>query len=118
MAWYGPLRHSVATSSMDTSTCWPTPERRACNHADAAPTAAKAPVSHSTMAPPALTGGRSGRPRRAVAPHAACTVNSVAGRSAHGPSLPHGLTVTTATRAFASIHRAGGSASQCPVPGA
>ena len=35
-------------------------------------------------------------PRLAVEPHRACRVNSVAGRSAHGPWRPNGLIDTTA----------------------
>ena len=45
---------------------------------------------------------------------AACTVNSVAARSAHGPSLPHGLTETTATPGLAASQRAGAVPPQCP----
>jgi hypothetical protein len=102
---------------MDTSTCWPSPVRRACRHPVSAPAAAKAPVSHSTNAPPAETGGRSGTPRRTVAPQAACTVNSVAGRSAHGPSVPHGLIDTTTRLRLTAVHSRGAMPAQWPTPG-
>ncbi len=52
--------------------------------------AAKPPAIHSPIRPPAPTGTRSTRPRWAVEPVAAWRVNSVAGRWAHGPLLPHG----------------------------
>ena len=61
------------------------------------PMAAWAPVSHSPICPPTNTGARSGapRPRPTIPPDQACSVNSVAGRSHHGPSRPNGVIVVT-----------------------
>ena len=53
------------------------------------------PVSHSPNRPPAASGVSSGSPRPPVEPHAACSVNSVAGRPTQGPSVPKALIVTT-----------------------
>ena len=47
-------------------------------------------------------GGRSGSPRDAVDPHQACSVNSVAGRSVHGPAQPKSDSVTTVRSASTS----------------
>src|SRR5205814_1668084 len=67
-----------------------------------APTAAYVPANHSPRRPPAASGGFSGRPRVAVDPHAAWSVNSVAARSAHGPSHPNGVIVTTTSAGFSA----------------
>ena len=89
-------------SSMATSTCSPFPHRRASLYAATAPSAAYVPVTHSPIRPPAASGGFSGSPRWPVDPHAACRVNSVLGRSAHGPSQPNGVIVTTTRAGFTS----------------
>ena len=93
---------TVMQSNMATSTCSPTPERLADRRAAVAPTAAYVPASHSPTRPPAASGGFSGSPRVAVEPHAACSVNSVAGRPAHGPSHPNGVIDTTTKAGFSS----------------
>ena len=53
---------SIATSSIDTSTRSPAPVRTASHRAASSPTAAIAPVAHSQMAPPWITGDGPGPP--------------------------------------------------------
>ncbi len=80
---------SVAASSTDTSTKAPSPARRTpCSTARAA-TPATAPAAHSPRRPPTDTGGPWRRPRLPVDPAQPWMVNSLAGRSAHGPSEPN-----------------------------
>ena len=67
--------------------------RRAARMANAA----YMPPTYSPIRPPTDTGGPSGKPRKPVAPQRACRVNSVAGRSSHGPLQPKSLTDTTST---------------------
>ena len=63
-------------------------------HRDASVAAlAYAPARYSPTWPPTNTGARSGDPRPSptMPPDHACRVNSVAGRSHHGPSSPNGV---------------------------
>src|SRR5207302_1619474 len=85
----------VIASSWETSTCVPRPVRRAPLTAASAAGAPYAPVAHSATRPPACSGRCEGRPRKPSEPHAACTVNSVAGRSSHGPPRPKGESEST-----------------------
>ena len=61
---------------------------------------------YSPSSPPIEIGGPAGSPRNPVHPDQACRVNSVAGRSAHGPVQPKSEIVTT-------MHCGATSSSRC-----
>ena len=75
---------------------------RARRQAARPPMAAQVPVIQSPSWPPAATGGRSGVPRPPMEPDAACSVNSVAGRWAHGPVWPKGVMETMVSAGLAA----------------
>ncbi len=71
--------------------------------------AAYTPVSHSPIWPPTWIGARSGAPRPSptMPPDQACSVNSVAGLSLHGPSSPNGVIEATIRCGCAASSSAG-----------
>src|SRR5215472_1862609 len=78
-------------SSSEKSMCSPCPVSRARRTAARAATAAKVPPTHSPMRPPAWKGSPPRRPRVAIEPPSACSVNSVAAHSESGPPRPNGV---------------------------
>ena len=62
---------------------------------------------YSPSSPPIEMGGPAGSPRNPVSPASACRVNSVAGRSDHGPVQPKSEIVTTTQSGLASSSRSG-----------
>ena len=83
------MRPRIWVSSIDTSTSSAPPRNREASVA----ALAYAPARYSPTCPPTYTGARSAapRPRPTMPPDHACSVNSVAGRSHHGPSRPNGV---------------------------
>src|ERR1019366_8530048 len=86
---------STIDSRIDTSRSSPSPVCTVRCHEVSPPTAAKRPPNHSAGLPPICAGGRSGEPRLKTEPAHACSVKSLAGASAHGPSRPNGVIATT-----------------------
>ena len=99
------------TSSSEKSTCSPSPSTRARRTAASAATAANVPPTHSVVRPPAMIGGCDARPRVAIDPHSACTVNSVEGRPTYGPVRPNGVIESTTSPGCCSTRRAAPNAS-------
>ena len=80
----------ITDSSALTSTNPPGPPSARWRRASWLATAANTPAMYSPCCPPAVTGGHAREPRRTGPPDSACSVSSVAGRSAHGPVVPNG----------------------------
>ena len=97
-------------SNADTSI---TPPRRSDTVRSRIPTrvatAATTPAMYSPWRPPAGSGGHPRAPRRAGPPDRACSVNSVAGRLAHGPVRPNGDTAVTFISPAAASSRSSGT---------
>jgi len=110
--------HRSIASNIDTSTDCPSPVLRAESQASIPPIAAKLPATHSPKRPPAYTGMRPGRPRYPVDPVAACSVNSVYGRLAHGPCVPHPVIETQHSAGLSRWSRSYPSPSAANCPGA
>src|SRR5207247_2408985 len=84
-------------SSVETSANPPRPARRTLRNVATAATAAVAPAAHSPTRPPVASGGVCRRPRLAIEPHHAWSVNSVAARAVQGPDPPNQEIATTPT---------------------